>query len=233
MNSPAANIIIFFPTLPLDVEEIIKILKNNIAANSGGPINNAIKAIGPIRRIVTISLEKSAITEENNAVSSAFLPFPIFVKGGPSKVVATDAPVPGNEIRIAGIEPPKIPPLYTPIKKGIPTKGSIKNDIGSTIAIAIKVVNPGNAPTNKPIKRPKAITKIIVRKLPLPKSKGKELKKLSNIYSPYIIKKLPIRISKNGNAGKKTCIMLTKIKKTVTGKINAIKVTNFKFTFPI
>ena len=60
-----------------------------------------------------------------------------------------------------------------------------------------------------------------------------ELKKLSNIYSPYIIKKLPIRISKNGNAGKKTCIMLTKIKKIVTGKINAIKVTNFKFTFPM
>ena len=61
----------------------------------------------------------------------------------------------------------------------------------------------------------------------------KELKKLSNIYSPYIIKKLPIRISKKGNAGKKTCIMLTKIKKTVIGKINAIKVTNFKFTFPM
>ena len=130
---------------------------------------------------VTDALEKSAITEENNAVSNAFLPFPILVNGGPSKVVATDAPVPGNETSIAGIEPPKIPPLYTPIKKGIPTKGSIKKEIGRTIAIAIKVVNPGKAPTNKPINKPKAITNIIVRKLLLPNSKGKEFKKLSNI----------------------------------------------------
>tara|TARA_A100000164_G_scaffold361693_1_gene376782 strand:- start:355 stop:891 length:537 start_codon:yes stop_codon:yes gene_type:complete len=173
--------IIFLPTLPLEVEEIIKILKNKIAANSGGPINNAINAIGPIRRIVTISLEKSAITDEKRAVSSAFLPLPFFVKGGPSKVVATDAPVPGNETSIAGIEPPNIPPLYTPIKNGIPTNGSIKKEIGNTIAIAIRVVKPGNAPTKSPINRPKAITNKIFKKLPPPNNNGKAFKKLSNI----------------------------------------------------
>ena len=111
IKRPVASIIMFFPTLPLDVEEIINILRNKIAANSGGPINKAIRAIGPINKIVTISLEKSAITDEKRAVSRAFLPLPIFVKGGPSNVVATDAPVPGNETSIAGIDPPKIPPL--------------------------------------------------------------------------------------------------------------------------
>ena len=180
ISNPKASIIIFFPTEPLDVDEIIKILKNKIAANSGGPINNATKAIGPINNIVTISLEKSAITEENRAVSRAFLPFPCFVKGGPSNVVATEAPVPGSETKIAGIDPPKIPPLYTPIKKGIPTNGSIKNDIGKTIAIAIKVVNPGSAPTNNPINKPKATTNKIVKKFPLPNKMGKEFKKLSS-----------------------------------------------------
>ena len=75
-------------------------LKNKIAASSGGPINNAINAIGPINSIVIISLEKSAITDENRAVSSAFLPLPCLVNGGPSNVVATDAPVPGRELKL-------------------------------------------------------------------------------------------------------------------------------------
>ena len=70
----------FFPTLPLDVEEIINILKNNIAANSGGPINKAIRAIGPINKIVTISLEKSAITDEKRAVSKLFYLYPFLLK---------------------------------------------------------------------------------------------------------------------------------------------------------
>ena len=58
--------------------------------------------------------------------------------------------------------------------------GSMKNDIGSTIAIAIKVVNPGNAPTNNPINKPNATTNIIVKKLLLPNKIGNEFKKLSN-----------------------------------------------------
>ena len=110
-SKPTASIIIFLPTEPFEVEEIIKILKNKIAANSGGPINNATNAIGPIKRIVTKSLDKSPITEEYNAVSRAFLPLPNRVKGGPSNVVATEAPVPGRPTKIAGIDPPKIPPL--------------------------------------------------------------------------------------------------------------------------
>ncbi len=101
----------FLPTDPFEVDEMIKMLRNRIAANSGGPINNAINAIGPIKRIVTISLEKSAMTDENRAVSSAFLPLPCLVNGGPSNVVATDAPVPGRETKIAGIEPLNIPPF--------------------------------------------------------------------------------------------------------------------------
>ena len=62
----------------------------------------------------------------------------------------------------------------------MPTKGSIKNEIGRTIAIAIKVVNPGSAPTNKPINNPKATANKIVKKLPLPNKIGKEFKKLSS-----------------------------------------------------
>ena len=62
----------------------------------------------------------------------------------------------------------------------MPTSGSIKNEIGSTIAIAIKVVKPGSAPTNKPINKPKATTNKIVKKLPLPNKIGKEFKKLSS-----------------------------------------------------
>ena len=96
-------------SLKLDLSS--KILKNKMAASSGGPINNATNAIGPINNIVTISLEKSAITEENRAVSRAFLPLPCLVSGGPSNVVATEAPVPGSDTKIAGIDPPKIPPL--------------------------------------------------------------------------------------------------------------------------
>ena len=57
ISKPTASIIIFFPTEPFDVDDIIKMLKNKIAASSGGPINNATNAIGPINNIVTISLE--------------------------------------------------------------------------------------------------------------------------------------------------------------------------------
>tara|TARA_Y100001954_G_C15641434_1_gene517885 strand:+ start:86 stop:271 length:186 start_codon:yes stop_codon:yes gene_type:complete len=57
----------------------------------------------------------------------------------------------------------------------------MKKDIGKTIAIAIKVVRPGNAPTNSPINKPKEITNKIFKKLPPPNNSGKAFKKLSNI----------------------------------------------------
>jgi hypothetical protein len=61
------------------------------------------------------------------------------------------------DTRIADILPPKIPPLYTPMRKGMPTKGWRKKEMGNKIAMAIVVVNPGSAPTSIPNIRPRPI----------------------------------------------------------------------------
>ena len=82
-----------------------------IAASSGGPIRRATSAMGAMSRSAMISLEKSPMTEANKAMSRALRACPFRVSAGPSNVVATAAPVPGTEIRIAGMLPPKIPPL--------------------------------------------------------------------------------------------------------------------------
>ena len=77
-----------------------------MTANSGGPIRIAIKAMGPMQRMVTTSLEKSPNTDENSAISSALRDFFFRVSAGPSKVVATAAPVPGMDTKMAGMLPP-------------------------------------------------------------------------------------------------------------------------------
>ena len=71
----------------------------------------AISAMGPIQRMVTTSLDRSPKTDENRAISIALRDCFFFVSAGPSNVVATAAPVPGMDTRIAGTLPPKIPPL--------------------------------------------------------------------------------------------------------------------------
>ena len=80
--------------------------KKIIAKISGGPIIKVIIAIGPINKIVKISEIRSPLTDENNAISNAFLPCPFLVSAGPAKVVAIDAAVPGIPTSIAGMLPP-------------------------------------------------------------------------------------------------------------------------------
>ena len=58
-----------------------------------------------------MSLLKSPKIDENSAMSSALRDWPFLVSAWPSNVVATAAPVPGIDTRIAGMLPPKIPPL--------------------------------------------------------------------------------------------------------------------------
>ena len=96
---------------PDEVAAITIMLSSRIAASSGGPNCSAIRAIGPIRRMVTTSLERSPNTEATSAMSSALRACFLRASGAPSRTVATAAPVPGIDSRIAGMLPPKMPPL--------------------------------------------------------------------------------------------------------------------------
>ena len=105
-NRPTASISRPLTKTPLDVPEITINARKITAASSGGPINSATTAMGPIMAMVMMSLVRSPLTEANRAISSAFRPLPFLVKAGPSKVVATAAPVPGIDTRMAGMLPP-------------------------------------------------------------------------------------------------------------------------------
>ena len=86
-------------------------LRSNTAKSSGGPNCMTRKAMGNIMRIVKISLVVSPKTDENSAISSAFRDLPCWVNLIAVRDVATAAPVPGMEIKIAGMLPPNMPPL--------------------------------------------------------------------------------------------------------------------------
>ena len=105
-NKPTASINKPLTNTPDDVPAITISAIIRIAANSGGPNNNATAAIGPISAMVIRSLVRSPVTDENKAISRAFRASPFLVRAGPSKVVATAAPVPGMDTSMAGIEPP-------------------------------------------------------------------------------------------------------------------------------
>ena len=105
-TSPMKHIISPLTNIPVVVAEIIMRLSKMMAASSGGPIFMARIAMGPMNKIVRISLDRSPLTEAKSAISMALRDCPFLVKAGPSNVVATAAPVPGMETRIAGMLPP-------------------------------------------------------------------------------------------------------------------------------
>ena len=64
----------------------------------------AMSAIGPMRKSVRMLLAVSPNAEAKRAISIALRDWPFFVRAGPSKVVAIEAPVPGIETRIAAVD---------------------------------------------------------------------------------------------------------------------------------
>src|SRR5699024_12838619 len=95
-------------------------------------------------------LNKPLKNEKNIAKPNALPAFPFCAITYPSKVVAIEEGVPGKFNKIAGINPPDIPPLYNPINKAIPDTGSIVIVIGINIATAIFALKPGLDPNNNP-----------------------------------------------------------------------------------
>src|SRR6056297_4019588 len=79
--------------------------------NSGGPKLSAKDASHPAKTISARFDIKSAVQEAQSAMPSARPASPRSAIGWPSRMVAEEAGVPGVLIRIAGIEPPKMPPL--------------------------------------------------------------------------------------------------------------------------
>jgi hypothetical protein len=65
-----------------------------------------------------------------------------------------DEEVPGIFMRIAGILPPKLPPVKMEVRNNIACIKSIYSVTGRKIAMAIDIWRPGIAPNNKPIKIP-------------------------------------------------------------------------------
>ena len=110
-SAPISSISIFLKKFPELVTTMISRLKMRMAAISGGPIIRAIIAMGPIIATVANDERKSPMAEATSAISRALRDCPFRVRAGPSKVVAMAAPVPGMLTRIAGMLPPKMPPL--------------------------------------------------------------------------------------------------------------------------
>ena len=79
---------------------------NNQITDSGMELRKL--AVGETDNLhhVMMSLEKSPKTDAKRAISMAFRACPFLVSAGPSKVVATAAPVPGIETKMAGMLPP-------------------------------------------------------------------------------------------------------------------------------
>jgi len=105
-RSPIKHIMSPLTAAPELVVEMMMRLSKTMAASSGGPTLKAMNAIGAMKNRVRTSLEKSPKTEAYSAISKAFLPWPFLVKEGPSNVVATAAPVPGMDTRMADMLPP-------------------------------------------------------------------------------------------------------------------------------
>ena len=105
-SSPTSIISNALINTPSDAAAMMTRLSSMIAANSGGPIISARMAMGPISTRVMRSLDISPKTDANRAISMALRPCRFLVSAGPSNVVATAAPVPGIETRIAGMLPP-------------------------------------------------------------------------------------------------------------------------------
>ena len=95
---------------------------------------------------------------QNVPTLTARPPSPLNAIGCPSKVVGTDAGVPGIFRRIAVISPPEMDPMYIPNKRAIPFTIPMLYVTGRASAIPIEEVIPGAAP--KKIWRSPAIVTI-------------------------------------------------------------------------
>lgn len=81
------------------------------AVNSPGPNCRATRARFTARKISTMSLKVSPITEAVRDILSALMALPALARAWPSATVAAAAEVPGAHKSIAEMEPPKMPPL--------------------------------------------------------------------------------------------------------------------------
>ena len=91
-----------------------------IAKYSCGPKLKAILAnVGAMNTSAAI-LSMVPMKENTTPTPSALTPSPFIIIGPPSKVVATDAGVPGIFSRIAEINPPEVPPMYNATSSDMP-----------------------------------------------------------------------------------------------------------------
>jgi hypothetical protein len=95
--------------------------------------------------------------EYNIPTPNAFPASPLSAMGPPSKTVAIEDGVPGIFNKIAEINPPEIPPKYSPTKRAIPFIGIIPKDMGKNNTTAIVADNPGIEPKIIPITTPNKI----------------------------------------------------------------------------
>ena len=124
--------------------------------NSGGPKDKAKDASQPANRISDRFDIRSAVHDAQSAMPRARPASPFSAIGYPSRIVADEAGVPGVLMRTAGIDPPKIPPLYTPRRSKMPVMGCIENVNGNVKATAMVADMPGIAPPMTPTTMPMA-----------------------------------------------------------------------------
>ena len=65
---------------------------------------------------------------------------------------------PGIFIKMAGIPPPKLPPVKMAVRNSIACMKSIYSVMGRKIAMAMEICKPGTAPNSSPINRPGTTT---------------------------------------------------------------------------
>ena len=125
-----------------------------ITAISDGPIFSTNFEIGPINKNRIPYPMRTPMQDDPKAIPKAVLCCPFRDIGYPSNDVAIDEDVPGIFIRIAGILPPKLPPVKMEVRNSMACMKFIYRVAGRKIAIAMDICNPGTAPNNNPIRIP-------------------------------------------------------------------------------
>jgi hypothetical protein len=90
------------------------------------------------------------MNENTIPTPSALAASPRSLKGCPSKVVATELPVPGIFNKIADISPPDVPPMYSAHSIEKASTGSMPKVSGKQSATPSVAVMPGSAPKRIP-----------------------------------------------------------------------------------
>ena len=102
-------------------------------------------------------LNKDPMAEYKIPAPSAFPASPLSAIGPPSNTVAMEEGVPGIFNKIAEINPPEIPPMYSPISNEIPLVGSRPKDKGRNRTTAMVADSPGMDPKMIPTTTPRQI----------------------------------------------------------------------------